>query len=63
MSQSEVADKSGIEASEISRLENGLGNPTYKQMKRLAKGLDIPCSHILTMEEILAGGAEAKRAK
>jgi transcriptional regulator with XRE-family HTH domain len=54
MTQSQVADRSGIETSEISRLEKGLGNPTHKQMKRLAEGLGIPCSRILALEETYA---------
>lgn len=51
LSQREVSDKSGIETSEISRLEKGLGNPTHKQMKRLAEGLGVPCSRIYGLEE------------
>jgi transcriptional regulator with XRE-family HTH domain len=54
MSQGEVADESGIETSEISRLEKGLGNPTHKQMKRLAIGLDVPHSRIVALEETYA---------
>lgn len=54
MTQAEVADESGIETSEISRLEKGLGNPTLKQMKRLAKGLGVPCSRLLVLEEVYA---------
>ncbi len=54
MTQAEVADASGIETSEISRLEKGLGNPTLIQIKRLAKGLGVPSSKILVMEEIYA---------
>lgn len=56
MSQAEVAEGSGIETSEISRLEKGLGNPTHKQMKRLAFGLGVPPSRILTLEETFAEG-------
>jgi len=52
MTQEEVAEESGIQPSEISRLEKGLGNPTHKQLKRLAKGLGVPCSRILALEEI-----------
>lgn len=52
MTQAEVAEKSGVESSEISRLEKGLGNPTHKQMKRLAAGLGVPCSRILALEEL-----------
>ena len=61
MTQEEVAEESGIHASDISRLENGLINPTYKQMQRIAKALGVPCSQILTMEEILAGKVEPEQ--
>lgn len=54
MSQGEVADESGIETSEISRLEKGLGNPTYKQMQRLATGLGVPHARIVAVEETYA---------
>jgi transcriptional regulator with XRE-family HTH domain len=58
MTQAEVADESGIETSEISRLEKGLGNPTLKQVKRLAKGLGVPCSRIFALEETYAEGKD-----
>jgi transcriptional regulator with XRE-family HTH domain len=51
ITQAAVAEKSGIETSEISRLEKGLGNPTHKQMKRIAEGLGVPCSRIFSLEE------------
>ena len=61
MTQEEVAQKSGIDASDISRLENGLINPTYKQMRRLAEALGVLYSQIVTMEEILAGRVEPEQ--
>lgn len=51
MTQAEVANKCGIETSEISRLEKGLGNPTLIQIKRLADGLGVTPSRILVIEE------------
>lgn len=54
MSQGEVAERSGIETSEISRLEKGLGNPTHKQLMRLAEGLGVPLSRIVAHEETIA---------
>ncbi|HEX5525986.1 MAG TPA: helix-turn-helix transcriptional regulator [Solirubrobacterales bacterium] len=54
MTQVEVAEKSGIETSEISRLEKGLGNPTLIQIKRLAYGLGVTPSKILVIEETYA---------
>lgn len=39
LSQQALADLTGINRADISRLENGGGNPSLKTMKRLAKGL------------------------
>lgn len=45
LSQSELAMKIGIDQSDLSKVEKGLANPTYKMMKRITKslgcGLDI----------------------
>ena len=54
MNQRELAGKSGIDATEISRLEKGKSNPTHETLHRLANGLGVPCSQILTLEEIFA---------
>lgn len=58
MTQRELADKSKIDATEISRLEKGKSNPTHETLKRLAKGLGVPCSQIFTLEEIFAAAAD-----
>jgi transcriptional regulator with XRE-family HTH domain len=55
LSQRELAGTSGIDATEISRLEKGKSNPTHETLQRLAKGLGVPCSQIFTLEEIFAG--------
>jgi transcriptional regulator with XRE-family HTH domain len=52
MTQEELSDKSGVHTTEISRLEHGRGNPTIQTLKRLAEGLDHPCSRIFALEEI-----------
>lgn len=52
LTQEELAGRSGIHTTEISRLERGWRNPSYETLKRLAKGLDHPCSHIFTLAEI-----------
>jgi transcriptional regulator with XRE-family HTH domain len=57
LNQRELAASSGIDATEISRLEKGKSNPTHATLKRLANGLDVPCSQIFTLEEIFAAGA------
>jgi transcriptional regulator with XRE-family HTH domain len=61
MTQEELADKSGVHTTEISRLEHGRVNPTLRTLKRLAEGLDHPCSHIFTLEEIFERGQEETR--
>jgi transcriptional regulator with XRE-family HTH domain len=58
LSQRELAGSSGIDATEISRLEKGKSNPTHETLQRLAKGLDVPCSQIFTLEEIFAGAPD-----
>jgi transcriptional regulator with XRE-family HTH domain len=54
LSQRELADSSGIDATEISRLEKGKSNPTHETLRRLAKGLGVPCSQIFTLEVVFA---------
>jgi transcriptional regulator with XRE-family HTH domain len=58
LSQRELAASSGIDATEISRLEKGKSNPTHETLHRLANGLGVPCSQIFTLEEIFASAPE-----
>ena len=58
MNQRELAANSGIDATEISRLEKGKSNPTHETLHRLASGLGVPCSQILTLEEIFASAPD-----
>jgi DNA-binding XRE family transcriptional regulator len=58
LNQRELAMKSGIDATEISRLEKGKSNPTHETLHRLANGLGVPCSQIFTVEEIFASAPE-----
>lgn len=39
LSQSELAEKIGIDQSDLSKVEKGRANPTYKMMKRIANAL------------------------
>ena len=41
MSQEELAKKTGIDQSDLSKIEKGLANPTIKMINRIAKGLNI----------------------
>jgi transcriptional regulator with XRE-family HTH domain len=62
LKQHQVAEKSGVHFTEVSRLEGGRGNPTHLTLQRLAKGLEVPPSYIFMLEDIFerrrAGGAE-----
>ena len=59
LSQRELAESSGIDATEISRLEKGKSNPTHETLQRLAKGLGVPCSQIFTLEEIFTSAPDS----
>ncbi len=39
--QSQLAEATGIHQADISRLENGTGNPSLKTLKRLAAGMGM----------------------
>ena len=48
LSQKQLADKIGIDQSDLSKIEKGLFNPTVKMIDRIAKGLD--CKLKITIE-------------
>lgn len=41
LTQKELAERTGINQAEISRLENGTRNPSLKLLKRLANGMGM----------------------
>lgn len=41
MTQKQLADQTGIDQADISKLERGLSNPTLNMLKRLADGLGM----------------------
>lgn len=41
LTQQQLADRTGIDRADISRLENGNANPSLKLLKRLADGLGM----------------------
>lgn len=59
LTQDELSERSGVHTTEISRLEKGEGNPTLKTVKRLAKGLGCPCSHLFALEEVFEREGES----
>lgn len=40
MTQKQLAEKTGIDQSDISKIENGNANPALSTLKRLAEGMD-----------------------
>jgi len=41
LTQKELAERTGINQADISKLENGTRNPSIKLLKRLAEGMDM----------------------
>ena len=41
LTQKQLAERTGINQSDISKLENGTRNPTINLLKRLAEGMDM----------------------
>ena len=41
LTQKELAERTGIDQSDISKLENGTRNPSIRLLKRLAEGMDM----------------------
>lgn len=41
ITQQQLADRTGIDRADISRLENGNANPSLKMLKRLASGMGM----------------------
>ena len=41
LTQKEIAERSGINQADISKIENGSRNPTIQLLQRLAEGLDM----------------------
>lgn len=48
LTQKELAEKTGIDQADISKLENGTRNPSLKLLKRLADGMDMDLKLVFT---------------
>ena len=48
MTQKELAERTGINQADISKLENGTRNPSLKLLKRLAAGMDMELKLVFT---------------
>jgi transcriptional regulator with XRE-family HTH domain len=59
MSPEDLALAIEMAPSEISRLERGDRKPRYDTMKKLAKGLDVPCWQLVWLAEQLEAGVRA----
>lgn len=57
MSLRDVADKTGVSASTLSRIENGTGKPDADNIARLTAWLNMP------MERVMSGRASGDEAK
>jgi len=51
LSQSELARRTGLHPTYISRLETGAHNPTYVVILQLSKGLEISAAEMLRVSE------------
>ena len=55
MTQKELAERTGINQADISKLENGTRNPSLKLLKRLADGMDMNLSLVFTPKNVIKG--------
>lgn len=46
-----LAERLGVDLSEVSRLENGKGNPQWGTVKRVAYALDLPLPELAALAE------------
>ncbi len=51
ITQKELAERTGIAQTEISRLENGTRNPSIRLLQRLAEGMDMVLNISFTPKE------------
>ena len=53
LTQKELAERTGINQADISKLKNGTRNPSLKLLKRLADGMDMNLSLVFTPKNIV----------
>ena len=51
LTQKELAERTGINQADISKLENGTRNPSLKLLKRLADGMGMDLKLVFTPKE------------
>jgi transcriptional regulator with XRE-family HTH domain len=63
LTQAEVAERAGLSASFVGRVESGEVNPTWGNVRRLAKGLGVTLDDLATeaedIERELSGEADS----
>src|SRR3954467_12533160 len=59
LSLRDVADKTGVSASTLSRIENGTGKPDADNIARLTHWLDMPMERVLSGRHTDSGAASA----
>ena len=61
MTQKELSKRTGINQADISKLENGTGNPTINLLKRLADGMGmmLKIEFVPKTKQTKEGGADA----
>ena len=47
LTQEEVAERSGVQAGEVSRIERGKRDPQVSTLEKLAKALEVPPGQLL----------------
>ena len=60
LTQKQLAEKTGIAQTEISRLENGTRNPSIKLLQRLAEGMGMVLDVRLIPRETAQGATGSK---
>jgi transcriptional regulator with XRE-family HTH domain len=51
LSQEGLADLAGMHRTYVSEIERGLRNPSYRNLVKLAVGLDVPLSELVARAE------------
>lgn len=54
LNQEQLAEKAGVEQSTISKIENGWDGVTLRNLRLIAKALDIPAYQLLTEDDAAA---------
>ena len=53
LTQKELAERTGINQADISKLENGTRNPSVNLLKRLADGMECTSQQILDRKSVV----------